>query len=132
MPTEAGRVLLAQARDILSSYRATAHDVTTASRHTYRRLRIALTGTSLPIHLGPFLERINRTWPDVRIDLMNGSRLPLAESLLRGEVDLYCTLLMDDSVPEGLTRLDLAQPFHHVLLPREHSLARRPAFRCAN
>ena len=61
----------------------------------------------------------------MRIDLVNGSRLPLAGSLLRGEVDLYYTLLMDGGVPEGLTRLDLAQPFHHVLLPREHRLARR-------
>ncbi|MGN0772218.1 MAG: LysR family transcriptional regulator [Candidatus Ventricola sp.] len=125
VPTEAGRVLLAQAKGILSGYQATAHAVAAASRHTYRRLRIALTETSLPIFLGPFLDRINRTWPDVRIDLVNGSRLPLAESLLRGEVDLYCTLLMDDMVPEGLTHLKIAQPFHHVLLPREHSLARR-------
>lgn len=125
MPTEAGRILLTQARGILAAYRTTADAVAAASRHTYHRLRIALTGTSLPIFLGPFLDRINQTWPDVRIDLVNGSRLPLAESLLRGTVDLYCTLLMDDAVPEGLTRLNIAQPFHHVLLPREHSLAQR-------
>ena len=124
-PTPAGRILLSHARGILSAYQATADAIATASRHTYRRLRIALVGTSLPLFLGPFLDRINRTWPDVRIDLVSGSRLPLAESLLRGAVDLYCTLLMDDAVPEGLIRLDIAQPFHHILLPREHSLARR-------
>lgn len=102
-PTEAGRILLSHARSILAVYRATAAAVATASRHAYRRLRIALAETSLPMFLGPFLDRINRTWPDVRIDLVNGSRLPLVESLLRGTVDLYCTLLMDDAVPEGLT-----------------------------
>ena len=111
VPTQAGRVLLAQAGDILTCYRATADAVAAASRHTY--------------HLGPFLDHINQTWPDVRIELVNGSRLPLEDSLLRGEVDLYCTLFMDDSVPDGLTRLNIAQPFHHVLLPREHSLAQR-------
>ena len=125
VPTQAGRVLLAQAGDILTYYRATADAVAAASRHTYHRLRIALTGTALPLHLGPFLDHINQTWPDVRIELVNGSRLPLEDSLLRGEVDLYCTLFMDDSVPDGLTRLNIAQPFHHVLLPREHSLAQR-------
>lgn len=124
-PTEAGRILLSHARSILAVYRATAAAVAPASRHAYRRLRIALAETSLPMFLGPFLDRINRTWPDVRIDLVNGSRLPLAESLLRGTVDLYCTLLMDDAVPEGLTRLNIAQPFHHVLLSREHTLAQR-------
>lgn len=124
-PTEAGRILLSHARGILAAYRATADAVAAASRHAYHRLRIALAETSLPIFLGPFLDRINRTWPDVRIDLVNGSRLPLAESLLHGTVDLYCTLLMDDAVPEGLIRLNIAQPFHHVLLPREHRLAQR-------
>lgn len=124
-PTEAGRILLSHARSILAVYRATAAAVATASRHAYRRLRIALAETSLPMFLGPFLDRINRTWPDVRIDLVNGSRLPLVESLLRGTVDLYCTLLIDDAVPEGLTRLNIAQPFHQVLLPREHTLAQR-------
>ena len=123
--TEAGRILLSQARAILATYRAAADAAASASRHAYRRLRIALAETSLPIFLGPFLDRINRTWPDVRIDLVNGSRLPLAGSLLSGAVDLYCTLLMDDAVPEGLTRLNIAQPFHQVLLPREHRLARR-------
>ena len=124
-PTEAGRILLAHAGGILATYRVTAGAVAAASRHAYRRLRIALAETSLPIFLGPFLDRINRTWPDVRIDLVNGSRLPLVESLLRGTVDLYCTLLMDDAVPEGLVRMNIAQPFHHVLLPREHRLAQR-------
>ena len=125
VPTESGRILLTRAGSILATYRATAAAVATASRHAYRRLRIALAETSPPIFLGPFLDRINRTWPDVRIDLVNGSRLPLAESLLHGTVDLYCTLLMDDIVPEGLTRLNIARPFHHVLLPREHRLAQR-------
>ena len=124
-PTEAGRILLTRAGDILATYRATAAAVATASHHAFRRLRIALAETSLPIYLGPFLDRINRTWPEVRIDLVNGSRLPLAESLLNGTVDLYCTLLMDDAVPEGLTRLNIARPFHHVLLPREHRMAQR-------
>lgn len=123
LPTDAGRILLNHARNILATYRATANAIATASRHAYRRLRIALAETSLPIFLGPFLDRINRTWPDVRIDLVNGSRLPMAESLLRGTVDLYCTLLMDETVPEGLIRMNIARPFHHVLLPREHRLA---------
>ena len=124
-PTQAGRILLSHAGSILSSYRAAASAAASASCHAYRRLRIALTETSLPIFLGPFLDRINRAWPGVRIDLVNGSRLPLADSLLHGTVDLYCTLLMDDAVPDGLTRLNIAQPFHQVLLPREHRLARR-------
>lgn len=125
VPTESGRILLTRAWRILATYRATAAAVATASRHAFRRLRIALAETSLPIFLGPFLDRINRTWPDVCIDLVNGSHLPLTESLLQGTVDLYCTLLMDEAVPEGLTRLNIARPFHHVLLPREHRLAQR-------
>lgn len=121
--TEEGRSLLVHARGILSAYRSMTDAVAAASRHSYRRLRIALSETSLPLFLGPFLDQINLTWPGVRIDLLDGSRMPIGESLLSGTVDLYFALLMDSAVPDGLIRYDIARPFHHVLLPKQHRLA---------
>lgn len=123
--TQEGRILLAHAGGLLKSYRTLTASMAAFTRHPYRRLRIALAETSLPVYLGPFLDRMNQTWPDVRIDLLHGGSLPLAQSLLSAAVDLYFTLAMDAAAPEGLAKLTLAQPFHHVLLPREHPLAQR-------
>lgn len=130
--TEEGRSLLVHARDILRAYQSLTEAVSVASRHAYRRLRIALPETSLPLFLGPFLERINQTWPSVRIELIDGSGLPLAQSLLSGEIDLVFALRMDSGAPEGLVRHDIAQPFHHVLLPRSHRLAQRSSLTLAD
>ena len=123
--TKEGQSLLVHARDILRAYQSLTEAVAVASRHTAHRLRLALPESSLPLFLGPFLDRINRSWPSVRIELVDGSRLPLAQSLLSGGVDLIFALRMDSGAPEGLVRHDIAQPFHHVLLPRNHRLSQR-------
>lgn len=117
--------LLPHARGILNQLRRTEETLAAAASHNYRRIKIALSETSLPLFLGPFLDQINQTWPGIRIDLVDGSRYSMQESLMNGDVDVYYSLLMDQAVPDGLERYDIALPFHHVLIPRHHPLAQR-------
>lgn len=130
--TEQGESLLIHAHEILNRYQALTGAVSIASRHAYRKLKIALSETSLPLFLGPFLDQLNLTWPEIRIDLVDGSRMQIAQSLLSGAVDLYFALLMDKSVPDGLIRYDIAQPFQHVLLPSQHRLAQSTSISLAD
>lgn len=124
--TSAGARLLPSAGKILAQYHSLRRNLNSAFEHSYRRLRIALTGSNLPMHLGPFLDRINRSNPDVHIDLFDDSLYSIEESLLSGEVDLYFAPVMDDFAPETLEKRVVAPPSPCFLLSRFHPLSERP------
>lgn len=124
--TVAGRQLLASGEKLLEQYRALRRSMTSAFEHSYRRLRIALTGSNLPMHLGPFLDRLNRANPDVQLELFDDRQYSIESSLLSGEVDLYFAPVMDSFAPETLEKRVLAPPSPCFLLSRFHPLADRP------
>ncbi|MGN1019925.1 MAG: LysR family transcriptional regulator [Aristaeellaceae bacterium] len=127
--TEAGRQLLTQAADILQRWQSTTREVAAANRHAYRHLRISLPETIMPLYLGPFLEQLNRTWPRIHIDLLDGTDLDMAESLRAGKVDVFFAMMIDRQTPPDLERHDIAIPHHHLLLPASHPLARKSELR---
>lgn len=123
--TDAGRQLLPNASEILSQYRQLKHDMHRAQEHSYHKLRIAITGSSLPLHLGPFLDQLILKHPKMQLELLDDSRWGIAEGLTSGEVDLYFTPATIDPVPKSLTRHILGSPGEYILLPRSHPLADR-------
>lgn len=127
--TEAGKQLLTQAPDILQRWQTTMKEVTAASQHAYRHLRISLPETIMPLFLGPFLEHLNRTWPQIHIDLLDGTDLPMEETLRSGEVDVFFAMMIDHQTPPDLERYDIATPNHHLLLPSRHPLTNKNELR---
>ena len=127
--TEAGKHLLAQAPEILQYWQRVTNEVTAASQHTYRHLRISLPETIMPLFLGPFLDHLNRAWPDVHIDLLDGTDLSIEESLRSGQVDVFFAVMIDRQTPPDLERYDIAMPHHHLLLPANHPLAQKNELR---
>lgn len=123
--TAAGRQLLPNATEILSQFRQMKHDMNRAQEHSYHKLRIAITGSSLPLHLGPFLDQLILDHPGMQLELLDDNRCSIADGLICGEVDLYFTPVTGDSVPKGLIRHVLGSPGEFVLLPRSHPLADR-------
>lgn len=123
--TDAGRQLLPNATEILAQYRQLKHDMHRAQEHSYHKLRIAITGSSLPLHLGPFLDQLILDHPSMQLELLDDSRCGIADGLTSGEVDLYFTPAICDPVPRGLIRHILSSPGEFVLLPRSHPLADR-------
>lgn len=123
--TDSGRHLLPNALEILSRYRTIRQDMHRAKDHSYHKLRIAITGTSLPLHLGPFLDRLILNYPDMQLDLLDDSRCSIAESLISGEADLYFGPTLNEPVPRNLVRHVIGSPGEFVLLPNNHRLANR-------
>lgn len=123
--TSAGKQLLPNAIEILSQYNQVKHDMLRAQEHAYHKLRIAVTGSSLPLHLGPFLDQLILNHPDMQLELLDDSRWSIIEGLSSGEVDIYFAPVIGDSIPKGLVRKVIARPGESILLPRSHHLADR-------
>lgn len=123
--TGSGRQLLPNALDILSQYKLIRHDMQRALEHSYHKLRIAVTGTSLPLHLGPFLDQLILNHPHMQLELLDDSRCGIADGLASGEADIYFGPVLDEPVPKNLVRHTIGSPGEYVLLPKAHRLADR-------
>lgn len=78
--TEAGERLLPSAEEILASLRQLRGEQKEAERHRYSRLRIGITGSGLPLYLGPFLDELNLKYPDISLELLDDSRYSIEEA----------------------------------------------------
>lgn len=123
--TQAGERLLPSADEILEDLRQLRFELREAERHRYRRLRIAVTGSGLPLYLGPFLDELNLRYPDMSLELLDDSRFSIEEAFRNGHVDIYFAAVMRDFEIPGLTRTMVAASSQYVLLPRSHRLAYR-------
>lgn len=123
--TSSGRQLLPNALDILARYRDIRQDMQRAQEHSYRKLRIAVTGTSLPLHLGPFLDQINLKYPHIQLELLDDSRWSVVDGLNSGAVDIYFAPAVEGPVPKNLVRQVVGTPGEFLFLPKAHRLADR-------
>lgn len=123
--TEAGERLLPSAEEILASLRQLRGELKEAERHRYSRLRIGITGSGLPLYLGPFLDELNLKYPDISLELLDDSRYSIEEGLRSGEVDIYFASVMRDFEIPGLTKTTVTASSQYLLLPRSHRLANR-------
>lgn len=123
--TEEGQRLLPNANEILGIYRKTLREIHTVSSHNYHRLSIAITGSSLPLHLGPFLDQLNLTYPGIRLDILDDSKYGILEGLQSGAADLYFAPVMEDFAPKELVKVPVASASQYIILPKSHRLADR-------
>lgn len=123
--TNSGRQLLPNALEILSQYGAIRQDMQRSQSHSYHKLRIAISGSSLPLHLGPFLDQLILKHPQMQLELLDDSRFSIADGLASGDADIYFAPVTEESIPRGLIRQFIAHPGEYVLLPRAHRLADR-------
>lgn len=123
--TDSGRQLLSSASEILSRYQSIRQAVGSAREHTYNKLRIAVTGSSLPLHLGPFLDKLVLDHPDMQLELLDDSRYGILDGLTSGAVDIYFAPVLERSAPRNLHQQFLGAPGEYVILPRSHPLADR-------
>lgn len=123
--TPAGQQLLPSALDILASYRQITRELRFIQEHAYHRLRIAISGSNLPLYLGPFLDQLNLTYPDIELEILDDSEYGILDGIQSGEIDIYFAPVMDSFCPSGLIKKTVAAPNQYVILPRNHRLAGR-------
>ncbi len=125
--TQAGERLLPSAEEILDNLSQLKNELREAERHRYCRLRIGITGSGLPIYLGPFLDELNLRYPDISIELIDDSRFSIEDGLRSGAVDIYFASVTRELDIPGLTKTVVAPSSQYVLMPRSHRLANRTA-----
>ena len=123
--TPAGQQLLPSALEILSNCNKIHREVQAAHKHSYNQLRIAITGSNLPLNLGPFLDRLNINNPGIRIEIMDDSRYSIVDGIQSGAVDIYFAPVMADFAPKGLSKNLVSTSTQFVILPKTHRLAER-------
>ena len=123
--TDSGRHLLPNAQEILAQYQSLRQEMQRSQEHSYRKLRIAVTGSSLPLHLGPFLDWLILKYPAMELDILDDSQYSIVDGLTSGEVDLYFSPVLEGTVPKNLVCQFIAYPGEYVFLPRSHPLADR-------
>ena len=123
--TQAGERLYPNALEILSDYQRLTQTLRAAQVHSYQRLRIAVTGSALPLHLGPFLDQLNLRYPQMHLELLDDTNWSAEEGLRSGAVDIYFAPAMADFSVVGMTREVITSSNQYVILPRSHRLAER-------
>lgn len=123
--SEAGQRLYPNAVDLLESMAVLKNKLQLAQEHSYRQLRLAVTGSSLPLFLGPFLDQLNISYPDMKLEILDDMNWSAEEGLRSGAVDLYFAPVMADYQIPGMTKEVITLSNQYVLLPRNHPLAAR-------
>lgn len=123
--TAAGEQLLPSAIDIISDYQKLTTQMQTIHEHTYRRLRIAISGSTLPLNLGPFLDQINLSHPGIHLEIMDDSQYGIIDGLQSGAVDIYFAPVLSDFAPKGIEKVPVSTSAQYIILPRDHPLADR-------
>lgn len=123
--TSAGEQLLPSAKEIIGSYNKLNSKVKTSQDHSYHQLRIAITGSNLPLNLGPFLDEININNPDVNIEIIDDTHYSIVEGLQSGAVDIYFAPVMEDFTPAGISKNLVSTSTQFVIMPKNHRLAEK-------
>lgn len=123
--TPSGSQLLPQALEILSRVKQLRQDMLQVQAHSYHKLRIAVAGSSLPLHLGPFLDQLILKHPGMQLDLLDDSQFSIENGLTCGEVDIYFAPVGSENSPPHIVRHLVARSGEYVFLPRTHRLAER-------
>ena len=129
--TDAGRCLLGNAGDILSHYHAIAGDLRAMNDHRYSRLIIAI-DNPFPVHLGPLMDHLNLSNPDLELQLISTGDMNLNTALLDGTIDLCFISCPEKPVQEGVCCRPISGSSQNVILPAEHPHSSRPGVRLAD
>lgn len=123
--TAAGQQLLPTAEEILAKYRMLQREMRAVQAHTYHHLRLAISGSNLPLHLGPFLDQLNLAYPDMQLEILDDRQYGIVDGLQSGAVDIYFAPVMESFNPRGISKNPISASSQYVVLPRNHRLADR-------
>lgn len=124
--TAAGRVLLPEARDILTRGHDLGRLARAAANGEAGRLDIAFTG-SVPFNdlLPRILGAFRRRYSDVAVSLREMSTGSQIEALTEGRLDIGFARPADSNVPPGITAYRILREPLLLVLPADHPLAGR-------
>lgn len=124
-PTPAGRVLLRGAKRLLAASDALLAEVRGKPEDGLAPLRLAHFGPLSALHLAPFLRRVVRRFPRVRLFLDEDLPGVALRRLRQGTLDAALSGLQGGKAPPGMEAREVWVPPQVILLAADHPLAKR-------
>lgn len=122
-PTVGGHTLAAKARHLLANYDSVMAEVRRAVRGESDRLRIGYVASAVQEYLGPALATLRRTYPKLKVKMLDQTPGEMITALRKGEIDLALTSLGADLLSRDFYTRTLAKVPSLVALPFDHPLA---------
>ena len=121
--TEAGKCLLEYARKILAEIADARRCVDELKREVVGRLAVGAIPTIAPYVLPALIEKFQRRYPKVTLEIFEDTTERLVRRMEDGEVDIALVSTCDES--PALERHSLGKEALLVLLPKGHQLAKK-------
>ena len=125
--TDAGRVFLAESRELLEKAQAVAHRTRQAAGGEHATLRVGMATSALFHVLPPLLERMRALLPGVSLTVTDMNSDEQVRSLAVDRIDLGFIHARPDI--RGLARCNVVTDSFAVALPAAHALAGEPTLR---
>jgi LysR family hydrogen peroxide-inducible transcriptional activator len=116
IPTEAGEVVIANAREALRSYNYVRESVNELKGEVAGTLRLGVIPTIAPYLLHRFIPAFIRQYPKVELQIHEMETAPICGALERDALD--AALLASGTTPDGIMEFELfSDPFHVYVSP---------------
>lgn len=122
-PTNAGKALAETAKKLLADYDSTLAEVRRLNRGESERLRIGYIASAVQEYLGPALTVLRRTYPKLKVKMLDQTPGEMITALRQGKIDLALTLLGVDLLSRDFYARKLATVRSVVALPASHRFA---------
>src|SRR5579859_6107062 len=124
-PTNGGHTLAGKARTLLADYDSVMAEVRRMVRGESDRLRIGYTASAVQEYLGSALALLRRTYPKLKVKMLDQTPGEMIIALRQGEIDLALTGNGADLLSRDFYTHRLASVPTLVTLPLDHPLASR-------
>ena len=122
-PTNGGRALAERAKTLLADYDSIVAEVRRMNRGESERLRIGYIASAAQEYLGPALAVLRRTYPKLKVKMLDQTPGEIIVALRQGKIDLAVTLHGTDLLSRDFYARKLATVRSLVALPVSHRLA---------
>jgi len=122
-PTNGGHAVAEKAKALLANYDSTLAELRRLVRGESEKLRIGYIESAVQEFLGPALAVLRRTYPKLKVKLLDQTPGEIIIALRRGEIDLALTGLGADLLARDFYTRKLASVPSVVALPINHRLA---------
>jgi molybdate transport repressor ModE-like protein len=122
-PTGGGHTLAEKARTLLADYDSVMAEVRRLVRGESDRLRIGYVASAVQEYLGPALAVLRRTYPKLKVKMLDQTPGEMIIALRRGEIDLALTNHGVELLSRDFYTYKLASVPSLVALPLEHPLS---------
>ena len=122
--TSSGRVLYERSGELLRQYDAIINNMCSVRDSSYRRLKLQLCAQSMPVELGPYLDKYCRQYPSLFLGLYDENTCRIREGLQSGKIDIVFAVGRDTDFVDIPGRIRVHTfPKLKVHVPDDHPLA---------